>query len=288
MTVDLYKVASFRGRLWAAGFRPVAVYSADAGVTGAGKRPRGNCWQHRARRDPPAAVTERPERIALNTGILCDDLRAIDVDIDGAALAMEVRELIQKLLGSTLVRSRPNSSRCLLLYRTTEGSAGKIIVAGSLGRIEVLGRGQQFVAFGIHPSGSTFAWSPGAPGATNREQLPAVSEQQIAGFVRESSTLIGARQPSHACRQTARVTFADAWALARLVRRVAGASVGDRNNLAFWAACRAGEMVAAGLLNVETAEAVIADAAIRSGLAAREAERTVQSGVRTGSGGRHG
>lgn len=73
-------------------------------------------------------------------------------------------------------------------------------------------------------------------------------------------------------------------ALARLVRVVAGAPEGQRNNLAFWAACRAGEMARSGLIGLDTAAAVIASAAVRAGLSRREAESTAHSGVRAGAG----
>jgi len=240
-----------------------------------------------ARRDPPAAVTERPESIASNTGILCDCLRAVDVDIDRPALAAKVCDVAFQMLGPTVERGRPNASRCLLLYRAAEGSPAKIIVKGALGNIEILGHGQQFVAAGTHPSGSVFAWSPAAPGIVARDSLPAVSEQQIAAFVRATSPLIEARQPARAFRRAPGETLAGARTLASLVRLVAGAYEGDRNNLAFWAACRAGEMAAIGLLDPETAEAVIADAAMRAGLTFAEAARTARSGVRTGLGARH-
>jgi hypothetical protein len=70
--------------------------------------------------------------------------------------------------------------------------------------------------------------------------------------------------------------------LAKLVQMVAGAREGERNSLTFWCACRAGEMVAAGVLSATTAIAVIAEAATRSGLPRTEAERTARSGVVTG------
>jgi hypothetical protein len=75
--------------------------------------------------------------------------------------------------------------------------------------------------------------------------------------------------------------------LAKLVTMVAGATEGERNSLTFWCACRAGEMVAEGLLSAETAIAVITEAATRCGLPRAEAERTARSGVNTVRGG-HG
>jgi hypothetical protein len=81
---------------------------------------------------------------------------------------------------------------------------------------------------------------------------------------------------------TPRFTVPDPHLLARLVRRIAVAREGERNNLTFWAACRAGEMVASGLVEAEVAAAVIAEAAMRAGLPRAEAERTARSGIQTG------
>jgi hypothetical protein len=77
-----------------------------------------------------------------------------------------------------------------------------------------------------------------------------------------------------------RSTVPDSHALAQLVRLVARSYEGERNSLTFWAACRTGEMVASGLLDAESAAALIAEAAICAGLARSEAERTARSGVR--------
>jgi Bifunctional DNA primase/polymerase, N-terminal len=81
-----------------------------------------------------------------------------------------------------------------------------------------------------------------------------------------------------------RVTVPDGHALMRLVQLIAGASAGERNNLTYWAACRAGEMVASGLLGADAAAAVIAEAATRAGLPRSEAERTAWSRIRSTGG----
>jgi hypothetical protein len=85
-------------------------------------------------------------------------------------------------------------------------------------------------------------------------------------------------------RRRSPVIIPDDRALGRLVRLVAGAPEGQRNNLAFWAACRAGEMARSGLIALETATAVIAAAAMGAGLSKGEAERTARSGVLAGAG----
>jgi hypothetical protein len=81
-----------------------------------------------------------------------------------------------------------------------------------------------------------------------------------------------------------RIVIPDGRALNRLVRIVSGATAGRRNNLTFWAACRAGEMVASGLLEAEVAVTLIAQAAMSAGLSRHEAERAAWSGIKTTGG----
>jgi hypothetical protein len=67
--------------------------------------------------------------------------------------------------------------------------------------------------------------------------------------------------------------------IAPLVRFVLRTTEGDRNRSVFWAACRAGEMVARGLINSNYAEAMLVEAASRTGISVAEARRTVVSGM---------
>ena len=70
-----------------------------------------------------------------------------------------------------------------------------------------------------------------------------------------------------------------------LVQYVLDAQPGDRNGPLFWAAGRAGEMAAAGEIDLHTAERVLLDAALESGLRGGEPEarRTISSGLRKGA-----
>jgi hypothetical protein len=127
----------------------------------------------------------------------------------------------------------------------------------------------------VRADGGYIIWWPAAGCTVLNEASPVPWPQRLVETL-QSSTTVAAAAPS------ARVP--DMHSLARLVRRVAIASEGERNNLTFWAACRAGEMVRSGMLDTATAVAVIAEAARRCGLPPDEAERTAASGVRTGSG----
>jgi Bifunctional DNA primase/polymerase, N-terminal len=69
-------------------------------------------------------------------------------------------------------------------------------------------------------------------------------------------------------------------ALAGIIRIVATASKGERNRIAFWAACRLGEMVRDGLISAGEAEDILIQTAARAGLPAREARLTAVSGIK--------
>ena len=181
-------LAGLRAALWAADYRPVALYSKK-------KRPMGAAWQDRARRDPPEAATAHPNLSALNTGIMCDGLRALDIDCDDNDLAQRIEEEAVARFGLAPVRWRGNSGRRLLVYRAAEGEPPKRVLAGTEGRkLEVLGRGQQFHAYGMHPSGAELQWRPNRLECWPRADLPAVTEPALAGLLATIAPWLGAAQ----------------------------------------------------------------------------------------------
>ncbi len=132
----------------------------------------------------------------MNTGLLCDGLRAIDIDIDDRELSATIRADAVARFGETIIRSRSNSGRCLLLYRAHEGSPDKTVLSGQAGKIEVLGHGQQFVAFGTHHTGAPLHWFPEAPGDITTDALPTVTENAIGDFLQAAAPLIKVRVTS--------------------------------------------------------------------------------------------
>jgi hypothetical protein len=190
--VMLEAIAAVRAQLWDEGFRPVSVYSDHPDPDRVGKAPLGNGWEERARRDPPEAATLPAVAHAANTGIMADGLRVVDIDVDDLELAGHIRALAVQMLGETIIRCRSNSGRCLLPYRAAEGEPPKRALPGKLGKVEVLGRGQQFVSHGRHKTGAELCWSPEPPEEFGRDALPAVSEEQITRFLRAVAPLIEA------------------------------------------------------------------------------------------------
>lgn len=125
----------------------------------------------------------------------------------------------------------------------------------------------------VRATGGYIIWWPAAG-------LPVHSNKPVAAWPAWLSTQL-VRRPRP---QNRRVIVPDQYILKRLVRLIVGAREGERNGLTYWAACRAGEMVASGLLAEDIAAAVIAEAATRAGLPRAEAERTARNGIRTTGG----
>ena len=125
----------------------------------------------------------------------------------------------------------------------------------------------------VRATGGYVIWWPAAG-------LPVLSKMPVAAWPTWLCALLLSRPRS----RIQRITVPDQYVLKRLVQLIAGVREGQRNELTYWAACRAGEMVASGLLPADAAAAVIAEAATRAGLPRAEAERTARNGVRTTGG----
>ena len=153
-------VGALRAQLRAAGYVPRALYGPDQDRTAGGdfieeksrgKVPFGARWQDP---DSPVPLDAR----ALNTGILANGLQAIDIDIDDPELARTIRDMAAARWGEAPLRSRGSGPRCLMLCRAPPGmQPAKRSVAGPLGKVEVLGRGQQFQASASTTPGA--AWN---------------------------------------------------------------------------------------------------------------------------------
>lgn len=121
--------------------------------------------------------------IGLRTGKLI----GIDIDHLDPDIAHEVDSLVQRNFGDTLIRVG-RWPRRLRLYRT-ETPLPKL----TLPRLDILGVGQQFVAFGTHPdTGRPYEWITGdTPCEVPLDQLPLVDESGLHAFLGEAASLIG-------------------------------------------------------------------------------------------------
>lgn len=201
-TLSPENVASLRAQLWESGFRPVPIVNWDAAGLSPGKRPLGKDWRLDALKDPPYCTTIPAVPFALNTGVLCDKLRPIDIDIDDVAIAHRIRAMALDRWGEAPIRMRKNSPRCTLLYRAAVGAPTKLAVTGASHRpgaslkVEVLGAGQQFVAFGRHETDIDLEWFPEAPGEITADSLTAITEEEVSQFLNAVAEVIGAEPPA--------------------------------------------------------------------------------------------
>ncbi|MFM9861316.1 DUF3987 domain-containing protein [Pseudoxanthobacter sp. M-2] len=298
---DAARVCALRHALWANGYRPVPVKSAS-------KAPHGVRWPERARQTPPECVGEgfivSPR--ALSTGILADGLQAIDIDIDDPVTAAAVEAIAHRVLGGGPTRYRADSPRMLILYRAAEGEPKKR--ASACKRIEVLGRGQQFLADGAHPAGAQYEWRGGSPETTALAALTLVTESMIADFLVAVDELLGecvrppaatelhhgATVPEPAAVMPAprpgeagarEIAFADA-ALQGNRTELAACSGGHRNDLLNAVSYRMGRMVRAGWIDRAVVEGAFMGACTENGLIAEDGYstvvRTLQSGLESG------
>ena len=150
------------------------------------KRPALDNWQ--TARLGAADLTRYPNH---GVGVLCGQgaqpVAAIDVDTTDGALAARFVAWCQGHLGATCERVG-FAPKILLAYRAASEGWGKATGAwfedlgGARHRLEVLGKGQQFVAYHIHPdTGEPYEWVDffGGLDAMRAGDLPIITEAQV-------------------------------------------------------------------------------------------------------------
>lgn len=294
---DGARVRALRHAMWANGYRPLPVKTGT-------KLPHGPEWPQRARQSPPECVGEGSavSPAALSTGILTDGLLAIDVDIDDPVIATEVEAIARRLLGGGPTRYRADSPRMLILYRAAEGEPKK--QASACKKVEVLGRGQQFVADGIHTAGAKYEWRDGSPETIRFADLQSVTGGMIADFLGAVNAAVGnvqGRPGEASCKDVApnfppalrskfgrkvecgsrEVAFAAAAAAGNRTE-LANCAGGGRNNLLNAVCYRMGRMVGAGWIDRATVESGFTDACVENGLVEEDGLPAVLSTIGSG------
>ncbi|WP_137179192.1 bifunctional DNA primase/polymerase [Roseomonas sp. AR75] len=119
-------------------------------------------------------------------GIACGAVVGIDIDVTDAALAIELASLATSMLGDTSCLRIGQSPKRLLVYRAAAPFAGRKRLP-----LEVLARGQQFVAHAIHPgTGQPYAWPEETLLDVPLAKLPAVDEAGAMAWLDRAHALI--------------------------------------------------------------------------------------------------
>ena len=148
-----------------------------------GKRPVAAKWSRRPNTVEALAAERAGYPTAANIGLRTGALVGGDIDLTDRAHAMEVEKIFYAVLGETSLR-RVGSKGCLLCYRN-DAPIPKITIGTRDKRlVEILGSGQQFVAYGVHPdTGKEYEWSNdflgGEPLFTPLSDLPVVTPELL-------------------------------------------------------------------------------------------------------------
>ena len=130
--------------------------------------------------------------VGVMTGQGAYPIAAIDIDAMCADLSRRFMRWCLDNLGVTCVR-QGMAPKVLLPYRAKDDGWGKATSAifedffGDKQQIEVLGHGQQFVAYHIHPdTGEPYQWLDDRGGieGVRADQLPVISEEQVCEAIR--------------------------------------------------------------------------------------------------------
>ena len=117
--------------------------------------------------------------------------RVIGIDIDvlhSEPLAQQIEALARRLLGDTPAIRIGRAPKRLLVYRAAQPFRGF-----KYPPIEVLGLGQQFLAYGVHPdTGKPYYWPVQTLADMTLDELPAITEAQAREFAKEAYQLIPA------------------------------------------------------------------------------------------------
>jgi hypothetical protein len=206
-------------RLLAHGYPPVPILRPDAPATitkriggeeevvkqTPGKQPHNALWARKEREVYGAtastvAAWARLRNIAdyPGLGIACGKVVGADLDIYEPDLADRIEALATQRLGTTSLRRVGQPPKRLLVYRAAgeplvKAQTPELWKGGLKGKVEVLGRGQQFVAFGVHPDTKRpYAWGDVTPDDTSPDELPAITQAQVEAFVAEAEAMLRA------------------------------------------------------------------------------------------------
>lgn len=119
-------------------------------------------------------------------GIAGGVVAAIDIDVADADAAVAIDRLARERLGDTPAVRIGRPPKRLLVYRAEAPFKG---IRSS--PIEVLVRGQQFLAYGVHPdTGRPYEWPEESLVEVPLARLPGILEEQARAFIDEAMALV--------------------------------------------------------------------------------------------------
>jgi len=127
------------------------------------------------------------------TGILTGEVVGVDIDIPDAEVVKGLLTWLLATYGVAPVRFG-NKPKALALYRAAQPAMTKkqtrVFNRGKLkGKVEVLSRGQQFVAYAVHPdTKQPYEWYGGNPLTVPVDKLPVINDAQVSEIIEQCAT----------------------------------------------------------------------------------------------------
>lgn len=171
------------GVLSAAGYRPIPIKPKDKAPAIAG-------WSEYVYKD-----ADRVRFPQAGVGLLCGELRAVDIDVRNEEVSTRICELAAEMLWPATKAPRRIGQWPKALFMVRSESGPKMATApykldadtfdNDPHKVEILGKGQQFVAYGIHPkTGREYEWNgAGEPTGVPLRDLPYVSPEMLRAFL---------------------------------------------------------------------------------------------------------
>ncbi|MCS3896035.1 hypothetical protein M2171_005168 [Bradyrhizobium japonicum USDA 38] len=188
-STDTGDIASLRGLLCEHGYQHIPVLD---------KGPRIPGWAKKriTTSQVDGYLRQYPDHV--RTGILCgNDLVAIDVDAPTVTVSEKLIERLTEVVpaAAQAPRRTGKAPKCLFLFRATEpgekSTTAEFMIDGAKHQVEVLRDGQQFVAFGDHiETGKPYRWNNGSPLDVKPDDLPAITNDEIAAFLSDAETIL--------------------------------------------------------------------------------------------------
>ena len=126
---------------------------------------------------------------SANTGIRCGEVTMADIDITDKDVARVVAASVEEHFGATIER-RGMAPKRGLIY-SMDGQWGKVQVkltdpTGKVHKVEWLAKGQQFIAYGIHPdTGKPYTYRDRGLLEVEPWELPTVTEADVCAWMRD-------------------------------------------------------------------------------------------------------
>jgi hypothetical protein len=128
-------------------------------------------------------------------GVLTGDSPAVDIDVLDPEIVKEIVTYCKEVIGPAPVRIG-KFPKTILVYRTDKPFK-KITSSifedssGNKHRVEILGEGQQFVAYAIHPdTKEPYSWPEKSVIDIPREQLSVLTEEKARGIVEKFESIV--------------------------------------------------------------------------------------------------